>query len=473
MKIITSLTLSLVFLLSFFSCNSDLTQEDNLTSTKENTNKSSLPMIGFEFETSIACFYYDENNKAKFFNKRDIISRNDEDKFEVQTDFLPNSTKRLSEIEIVTDPIPFNANTQATLTDISYKIQDLLLELEDSTFNRHLGIEKYAKDDDPLVPEDFGILNLINDTHDNPEYRSNYFDDFTVNITDNFQNIGDLKANDSYVFSRFDEAIIISPQVTLPLSFNSILTFLEDLSNEKEIFDELDFSFKSNTYFTTHLLKYEWGQASFKEFLEGENLKPKDTNLKGFIYLLYHFVYNFHVLGSQSSLKNGCPGISPRNNFSKIFSLLPSNLQSELKKDNGKLLLQILEKLFNSQISRYNDFDVNSPLFKAGIYQESVEKSRIPFPHLSIKLWISELIKGNDLLIIKNQQEFFSKEKVNEDDIRELKNAYNYFGNHTEMLNGIECGIYEIRTRPDVTLRKNAISYYVYQYLGYLYEITH
>ena len=462
-----------IFLLVQFSSCSNLNYESTSNvKVLEHLNKTNSPKIGYEFETSNMVFFYDQNEKANFFNKRDVIAKNEEKKFELQTDFVPNSKKRFSVLECVTSPFNFISPENEEMLESIEAIENLLLDLEfdmkrDTYPDHKNNFFTQSLDDNLSLENDFGVLNKIN------SFKKEDIIKHARKIGDNTSNIGFIIKDQSYIFPS--KTTSICPQVTLPLPFRAINRFYNHLilrnPSQSDIFTKLQFfgsqkytmnKFQSKLYNTYH-------GGSFKKLLKDKNLDINNSDLKGFLYIICDYINSFHNKGSRSSLKNGLPILNLRNSFTTFFELLPEEISMKLRKNNAKLFLKLVKHLMTNGHTVLTFFSLNEPLFK----KEIPAISRHIMPHLKISTWLQEMAKGNDLLDKSSHVQFFKDITVDERDLEEVSNVFNYFTDHTEKIGGKDCAIFEIRIRPQYRLKKGVLVNYVKEYTKYLYEITH
>ena len=451
-----SIILSLLFLFSS-ACEESIHLRPFIE-TQENKSDYPLfqadnqePKIGFEFEFTSFSFKYTEN-KLQFLNSKEVILKDLESTFELQTDHCVDG---FSDLEIVTKPFEY-LETMDDLESSMRRVADLMFTVR--------------KVDAKKTPYFHVIRRNSSSESELPHLISQYLkkdpkltrEEVLFSFDEHFRETHSIQTPMVYGDADFDGVTIFVPQQTLSMTFESLSYFFDKLA--KGTNGELSKLKGANNLPRTKVrsLKKRYDSDEVMKQLAVMGLVPSDAELKGFIYLISFYLEAFMECNDDKiSLKNCLPFIRPRNNFGVVFSLLSENTKAKLKAHDGMDFVELMGIILSDTETRY---DMEKPLLEGNFYERKDCSSF--FDKISKKLWLSQILQAKDLLTPNAYLEYFG-ESINSEKFKLLDDIFDAMGEKTEKINGKKSAIYEIRIHPGINLYHCSRQIFVEKFVQY------
>ena len=339
----------------------------------------------------------------RWLNKKEVIARSSENSYEIQADYDARSKR--SDLEFVSDPFTLNKDGVEGLTKFGDIAKDML--------------QSIPKDNNDWYP------------------MSNFASiDSTVQY----------KLNNASVEGTYETRTV--PQFTLGMLLSSLLQLYTDLSENNDNISSI-FKITSDSNFqplNTFLPRYQ-NQPYVREIIGESNYN--NTEIKGYLLLVYTYLHNFANLGNES-LKNNFPMVSTRVGFDLLFQILPKEFQKRMLKNEGENFVKLMSFLIY-------DFPLGidymaKPLFEGKILHLKKDFKLVEFiPYLNKREWLKSILQGNDLLIAENHRKRYSK--ADKRDLGLMGIAFGIFGRKLESVNGKPAGIFELRHHSEVIMK--------------------
>ena len=423
-------------------------------------NKSNNPKIGVEFEIN-QLFFKIETEKTGIFSKKKSLSYfNTGEKvydhknglFSIDAD--SNYTHGYSDFEINTKPLDLTKKGIGDLEMACKAIDHIFRTINVANFspkgkfgNWLIRLKARAVDSGTFGSEMLDVL------------RSSYKNS-TLKIDEKLGFITNKSSKSRAYLLLKEDTIRYTPQLTFPLTNEAIYRILVKISENKL----RNLLLNSNDQITASVLNFinKINDTKHTNRVLGE--MSNNIELKGFLALLYINLESLMNTHSKINLKNNTPIIKARNDFGLLFKILPKELKDYLKENNAEKLLEIIAYLFPST-------SLESNLFQREITLKYLRQKRLIAQELTIKKWLVEITKNNDLLVKDNYlKEFHNTPKEETDELGYA--GFGDFGNKTEFINGKACGIFEWRVHPHFDLIDASGLDYIMRMAHFVYQVN-